>query len=162
MKTGWLPKQTKSKRQTSFKSFKLFTRQGMKSTTHQLSSPELHDCPSKHLVAGNFGVFICTCDFPAWPQVCFPALPRLLGVSSPGTLGCSMEETTGTRAPSSQAAFCCCTHSSRWQNSYLDTARIDSPARQTQHERRAMKLHFPSSQSGIHPKNYTVKSAQQR
>lgn len=168
VKTGRLPKQIKSKRQISFKSFKLFTWQGIKYTTHQSSSPELQDCPSKHLVTGILRVFS------TWAEICFPSLLRVMGVCSPGTLGGSTEETTGAKAPCSQAAFCCCPHSTRWLFSADCRQKVDhrtsqSEAKpafthprnkflsghssyplavpQTQHERHAIKLHFPATRA---------------
>lgn len=75
---------------------KLLAWQEIKHTTHQFSSPERHDC-SKHSVAGNLCVFIYTCVFSAWTEVCFPSLLRVMGVCSPLALGGSTEETTGAK-----------------------------------------------------------------
>lgn len=88
VKTERQPKQIKSKKQTSFKSFKLFLWQGTKYTTHQLSSPELQDCPPKPLVAANLlclylHVWLFYMD---WDLVFLPC-SEVLGVCSPGTFG---------------------------------------------------------------------------
>lgn len=167
VKTGRLPKQIKSKRQISFKSFKLFTWQGIKYTTHQSSSPELQDCPSKH---SKHKLQVSYASFLHGLR----SLLRVMGGCSPGTLGGSTEETTGAKAPCSQAAFCCCPHSTRWLFSADCRQKVDhrtsqSEAKpafthprnkflsghssyplavpQTQHERHAIKLHFPATRA---------------
>lgn len=174
VKTGGLPEQIKSKRQTSFKSFKLFSWQEIKYTTHQLSSPELQDCPCERLVAANLCVFIFTCDFSTWTEICFPSQLGVMGVCSPSTLGGSTEETTGAKAPSSQAVFCCCPHFTRWLFSADYRQKVDHrtsqseakpafphprnkflsghssyplTAPQIQHERHAIKVHFPATRA---------------
>lgn len=162
VKAGQLPKQIKSKRQTSVKSV-------------HFSSPEPQDCPSEHLVAGNLCIWICTCDFSTCTEICSPSPIRVMGVCcSPGTLGGSTEETTGAKAPSSQPAFCCCPHSTRWLSSADCSQKVDHrtsqseakpasthprnkflsghssyslAAPQAQHERHAIKLHFPATRA---------------
>lgn len=69
VKTGRLPKQITSKRQTSFRSFQLFTWQGIKHSSHQWSRTVLLST-----AAGNLWVFICTCDCSTWTEICFPWL----------------------------------------------------------------------------------------
>lgn len=162
---------------------KMFTWQGIKFTTHQLSSPELQDCTSKHLVAGNLRVFICTCDLSTWTEICFPSLLRVRGVCSPGTLGGSTEGTTGVKAPSSQAAFCCCLLLSPFhQMAFLRRLQSESRPQDKSEEGKTRlytsqeqilirtqlistlstansawtpcyKSTFPSNKRGIHPKN---------
>lgn len=69
------------------------TWQEIKHTTHQLSSPELQACASKH-VAGKLCGLIYTGVFSPWTEVCFPSLLRVVGLCAPATFGGSTQETT--------------------------------------------------------------------
>lgn len=93
MKTDQLPKQIKSKRQTSLKS----CWPDRKLNTPHINFPALSDTTVLSTVAGNLCVFIYTCVFSAWTEVCFPSLLRVMGVCSPLALGGSTEETTGAK-----------------------------------------------------------------